>query len=225
MHDEVADRLLVHIIDDDESVRRSLDFMLRNAGFRTERWVSGDSFLKLADRSGTACVLLDVHLPGRDGLSVQKAMSQAGFNFPVIILTGHGDVELAVQAMRAGAQDFLEKPFERGRLLASLSQAFKSIGDQEALRGKAEWAATQLGKLTEREREVLDGLACGYPNKTIAFDLGISARTVEVYRANVMVKLQVGNFADALRIAFAAGLGSDADWRATHRVDLRLGSG
>lgn len=219
MRNDQSKRQLVHIVDDDDSVRRSLDFLLRNAGYRTERWESGDDFLRRADRFNKACVLLDIRMPGQDGLTVQRKMVEQGFDFPVIVLTGHGDVALAVEAMQAGALDFIEKPFGRDRLLASLSFAFGSITDRESLRDRIGWAKSQLGKLTEREREVLDGLACGYPNKSIAFDLGISSRTVEVYRANVMAKLDVSNFADALRIAFAAGLGSEREWRSAHRQE------
>ncbi|MDE8653677.1 response regulator transcription factor [Novosphingobium album (ex Liu et al. 2023)] len=207
---------LVHVVDDEDSVRRSLDFLLRTAGYNVERWADGDAFLKGADKSVHACVLLDIRMPGLDGLEVQERMGDAGLDFPVIVLTGHGDISLAVRAMKAGAMDFLEKPFDREKLLRSLAVAFRQIADRETLRDRAQWARAQLGKLTEREREVLDGLACGYPNKTIAYDLGISSRTVEVYRANVMAKLDVGNFADALRVAFAAGLGSEQGWRKTH---------
>ena len=207
---------LVHVVDDEEPVRRSLDFLLRTSGFRVERWADGESFLKGAKRDQPACVLLDIRMPGMDGLQVQEEMARRGLNLPVIVLTGHGDVATAVRAMQAGAVDFLEKPFERERLLQAIEVARRRAGSQAAQRDHERWAQTQVAALTEREREVLDGLACGYPNKTVAYDLGISSRTVEVYRANVMSKLEVTNFADALRIAFAAGLGSDAQWRSRH---------
>jgi len=223
MTESDADLRLVHVIDDEDSVRRSLDFLLRTAGYRVERWPDGPSFLKGADKAVHACVLLDIRMPGMDGLEVQQSMVRDGFDFPVIVLTGHGDIDMAVRAMKAGAADFLTKPGDRETLLRALDRAFRSIDDREALRERADWARTQLGKLTDREREVLDGLACGYPNKTIAYDLGISSRTVEVYRANVMAKLEVSNFADALRVAFAAGLGSDNRWRRAHGVGLSSG--
>lgn len=218
---------LVHIVDDDAPVRRALDFMLRNAGYRTECWNSGDDFLRCADRSTPACLLLDVRMPGRDGLAVLDLITRDGLTFPVIILTGHGEIDLAVAVMKAGACDFIEKPFERERLIGALDDAFASLEDSEALRRKAEWAGAELAKLTEREREVLHGLACGFPNKTIVYDLGISARTVEVYRANVMAKLHAASFAEALRIAFAAGLGSKRQWYQVHQPNqhaARLGS-
>lgn len=209
---------LVHVVDDEDSIRRSLDFLLRTAGFQVEKWENGETFLKGADRTVPACVLLDVRMPGMDGLQVQAEMASHGLNMPVIVLTGHGDIGTAVRAMRARAVDFLEKPFNRERLLEALETGFVQIADREGQRRREEWAKTQIAKLTEREREVLEGLACGYPNKTIAYDLGISSRTVEVYRANVMEKLGVTNFADALRVAFAAGMGSEKDWRTKYSV-------
>ena len=209
---------LVHVVDDEESIRRSLDFLLRTAGFEVEKWADGDSFLKGADRTVPACVLLDVRMPGMDGLQVQSEMAARGLNLPVIVLTGHGDISTAVRAMQAGALDFLEKPFERDRLLQALGIGFAQLADREGKREREQWAKTQVAALTQREQEVLEGLACGYPNKTIAYDLGISSRTVEVYRANVMEKLEVTNFADVLRIAFAAGMGSEKDWRERYSV-------
>ena len=209
---------LVHVVDDEDSVRRSLDFLLRSAGYRTERWEDGEAFLKGTDKAEPACVLLDVRMPGMDGLQVQAEMANRGYNLPVVVLTGHGDISTAVRAMQGGAIDFLEKPFNRERLLEALEIGFTRIEDREGARKREEWAKTEVGKLTEREKEVLEGLACGYPNKTIAYDLGISSRTVEVYRANVMSKFEVSNFPDALRVAFAAGLGSEKKWRETYNV-------
>lgn len=209
----MAGTKLVHVVDDEDSVRRSLDFLLRGAGFKVEKWPDGISFLKGVSASEPACVLLDVRMPGMDGLQVQSQMMKQGLNLPVIILTGHGDIGTAVRAMRAGAIDFLEKPFNRDRLLEALEVAADRLADRENTKSQERWAKTQLAGLTMREQEVLDGLACGYPNKTIAYDLGISSRTVEVYRANAMTKLGVSNLAAALRIAFAAGLGSESGWR------------
>lgn len=215
----MTDSKLVHIVDDEEPVRRSLDFLLRTAGYRVEKWPDGESFLKGAEPSEHACVLLDVRMPGMDGLQVQAEMRTRGFNLPVVVLTGHGDIGTAVQAMQGGAIDFLEKPFERDSLLEAIETGFAQLSDQAAQREREQWARTRIALLTQREEEVLEGLACGYPNKTIAYDLGISSRTVEVYRANAMSKLQVSNFADALRIAFAAGMGSEKEWRRKYLVD------
>ncbi len=214
----MAENKLVHIVDDEDSIRRSLDFLLRADGYRTERWEDGEAFLKGADKAEPACVLLDVRMPGMDGLQVQAEMASRGYNLPVIVLTGHGDISTAVRAMQGGAVDFLEKPFNRERLLEAIETGFARVEDREAARKREDWAKTEVAKLTEREKEVLEGLACGYPNKTIAYDLGISSRTVEVYRANVMSKFEVSNFADALRVAFAAGMGSEKQWRETYNV-------
>ncbi len=214
----MTDTRLVHVVDDEDAIRRSLDFLLRTAGFSVEKWSGGAAFLKGADRAVPACVLLDVRMPGMDGLQVQDEMADRGMNFPVIVLTGHGDIATAVRAMQGGAVDFLEKPFERDRLLKALELGFSLLAGREQARDREQWARTQVAALTERERQVLDGLACGYPNKTIAYDLGISSRTVEVYRANAMEKLDVASFADALRVAFAAGMGSEAEWRQMYSV-------
>ena len=155
----MADGKLVHIVDDEESIRRSLDFLLRPAGFRTERWEDGEAFLKDADKTEPACVLLDVRMPGMDGLQVQAEMAGRGFNMPVVVLTGHGDISTAVRAMQGGAVDFLEKPFNRERLLQALESGFAQIEDREAARKREDWAKTEVAKLTDREKEVLEGLA------------------------------------------------------------------
>lgn len=212
---------LVHVVDDEESIRRSLQFLLRTAGYRVEQWRDGEEFLNGVDRAAPACVLLDVRMPRMDGLEVQAEMKRRGFLQPVIVLTGHGDVATAVRAMQGGAVDFLEKPFERESLLQALDASFAQLADTGARAHREARAVTQIAALSEREREVLDGLACGLPNKTIAYDLGISSRTVEVYRANVMAKLSVSNFADALRVAFAAGIGDEQAWRVQHQVGVR----
>lgn len=211
-------RKLVHVVDDDEGVRRSLDFLLCHAGYEVLRWSGAEEFLKGADKMVRACALLDIRMPGMDGLALQREMKVQGFNFPTIVLSGHGEIAMAVQAMQEGAVDFLQKPADRQHVLDAVESAFETMADCEGQRNRIDWARAQLGLLTARELEVLDGLACGYPNKTIAYDLGISARTVEVYRANVMEKLGVKSFADALRIAFAAGLGSERHWLESHTL-------
>ena len=150
------------------------------------------------------CILLDIRMPGMDGLEVQQALHNEGVGLPVIIMTGHGDVTLAVKAMKAGAVDFIEKPFEKEALLASLDQGFGRLSRKEATDDRKRDAEVRLQALTARERDVLNGLAQGLPNKTIAYDLGISPRTVEIHRANLMTKLEVRSLSEALRIAFAA---------------------
>jgi two-component system, LuxR family, response regulator FixJ len=203
----VQDKRLIHLVDDEEAIRKSAGFMLRTVGFEVRTYASGVEFLKLARTAETGCVLLDVRMPELDGLQVQSEMAQRGINMPVVVLTGHGDVTLAVQAMKAGAVDFIEKPFEKASLLEAIDRGFARIDRVDVRATEEAEAQVRIGVLTPREKEVLDGLARGYPNKTIAYDLGVSSRTVEVHRASLMSKLAVRSLSDALRIAFAAGLG------------------
>ncbi|TPG55240.1 response regulator transcription factor [Sphingomonas glacialis] len=203
----MAEHRLVHIVDDEEAIRRSASFMLKTSGFLVETWASGVEFLKAARHAEMGCVLLDVRMPEMDGLEVQQAMLERGIAMPVVVLTGHGDVSIAVRAMKAGAIDFIEKPFSKAVLLEALAAAFERIDRAETEAVRAAGAAVAIGGLTVREREVLAGLANGLPNKTIAYDFGISPRTVEVHRANIMTKLHARSLSEALRIAFAAGLG------------------
>lgn len=204
----MPDKRLVHIVDDEEAIRRSASFMLKTSGFAVETYASGVSFLKEARHAEQGCILLDVRMPEMDGLEVQQGLAERGITMPVVILTGHGDVSIAVRAMKAGAVDFIEKPFEKATLLGALEAAFGRLERSAQRDERAADAAILLQALTPRERDVLAGLANGLPNKTIAYDLGISSRTVEVHRANLMVKLDVRSLSDALRIAFAAGLGA-----------------
>lgn len=203
----MADRKLVYVVDDDEAIRRSASFMLKTSGYAVETWADGVAFLKEVRRLSDGCILLDVRMPEMDGLEVQQALLDRGITMPVIVLTGHADVLVAVRAMKAGAVDFLEKPFEKALLLAAIETAFARLASAGGAAARAADAGVILSILTRREREVLEGLAQGLPNKTIAFDLGISPRTVEVHRANLMAKLDVRSLSDALRLAFAAGLG------------------
>ena len=195
---------LVHIVDDDDSVRRSAAFMLKHAGYRVESHVSGVEFLKSAKSTERGCVLLDVRMPEMDGLEVQQEMGARGIDMPVVILTGHGDIALAVKALRAGAVNFIEKPYEKEALLRAIEEAYMRLDRAHDREMKAGEAKIRLASLTGRERDVLNGLVAGYPNKTIAYDLGISPRTVEIYRANMMEKLRVQSLSEALRIAFIA---------------------
>jgi two-component system response regulator FixJ len=194
----------VYLVDDEEAIRRSAGFMLRTSGHQVETYASGDEFLKAAADLAPGCVLLDIRMPGSDGLAVQQALVDRGIPLPVVIMTGHGDVGIAVRAMKAGAVDFIEKPFEKAVLLAALELGWTRLDRSGRQRVQAEEAAHRLKVLTPRERDVLDGLVDGLPNKTIAFDLGISPRTVEIHRANLMAKLEVKSLSEALRLAFAA---------------------
>jgi two-component system response regulator FixJ len=195
---------LIHLVDDDEAIRRSAGFMLKTSGFHVRSYENGVELLKAAPQLEPGCILLDIRMPGMDGLEVQEALKAKGVALPVIIMTGHGDVSLAVQAMKAGAVDFIEKPFEKAVLLSAIEQGIDRLKRSSAGRERADEAAVRLQALTPRERDVLDGLAKGLPNKTIAYDLGISPRTVEIHRANLMSKLEVRSLSEALRLAFAA---------------------
>jgi len=202
---------IVHIVDDDEAIRQSIGFLLRKSGYAVETYPSGTQFLKAATRETRGCVLLDVRMPDLDGLEVQARLAQSGIALPVIMLTGHGDVTLAVRAIKAGAIEFLEKPFERTALLAAIETALAHAARTNREQLAAVDARIRLAALTPRERDVLDGMVLGRPNKLIAFDLDIATRTVEVHRANLMDKLAARSLSDVLRIAFAAGLGDPAE--------------
>ena len=202
----------VHLVDDDEAIRRSASFMLKTSGFNVRTFASGLELLK--ERTLTeGCILLDVRMPVMDGIEVQQALRANGVTLPVIIMTGHGDVDVAVQAMKYGAVDFIEKPFEKVVLLSAIEEGFSRLEHASRSHARANEARVMLEALTPREKDVLQGLARGYPNKTIGFDLGISPRTVEIHRANLMSKLEVASLSGALRIAFAAELDEDEDER------------
>lgn len=201
----------IHLVDDEESIRKSAGFMLKSSGFAVQTYASGIAFLKAVKTAEPGCILLDVRMPDMDGLEVQDVLADRGVTMPVIVLTGHGDVGIAVRVMKAGAVDFLEKPFEKAALLASIGAAFSRLDNSDARALREAEAKVRVAVLTPREREVLIGLVNGFPNKTIAYDLEISARTVEVHRANLMTKLEVHSLSDALRIAFAAGLGDSPE--------------
>lgn len=204
-----AYRRTVHLVDDDDAIRRSVGFMLRTSGFAVESHSSGVHLLKQKELA-QGCILLDIRMPEMDGLEVQRALLERGVTLPVVVMTGHGDISIAVQAMKAGAVEFIEKPFEKAVLLAAVEEGFARLDRSDRKLVRAEEAAVRLQVLTLREREVLEGLAKGFPNKTIAYDLGISPRTVEIHRANLMTKLGVSSLSEALRIAFSAGLGDEA---------------
>ena len=199
----------VYLVDDDDGVRSSVGFMLKTSGYTVETFTSGDEFLRVAAKLEPGCILLDVRMPGTDGLEVQAELNRQGVTHPVTVMTGHGDIAMAVAAMKEGANDFIEKPFEKHTLIQALVHAGHQLNDDERRHKRRQDAQVLLNGLTPRERDVLDGLVKGYPNKTIGYDLGISPRTVEIHRAHLMQKMDVHNLSDLLRIAFAAGLGTD----------------
>jgi two-component system response regulator FixJ len=204
-------RTKIYLVDDDDAVRRSAAFMLRTSGFTVHVFESGIELLKEVKYLAPGCILLDIRMPDMDGLEVQHALNDRGVTMPVIVLTGHGDVATAVMAMKNGAADFLEKPFEKASLLDAIGRAADAIDHHEAASASEREARLRIAALTPRERDVLRELARGHPNKAIAYDLGISPRTVEVHRANVMSKLDVRSLSEALRIAFAAHIDEEPD--------------
>ena len=207
----------IYLVDDDDAVRRSVGFMLKTSGYSVESFVNGAEFLKEVRSLEPGCVLLDIQMPEVDGLEVQTELRERGVAFPVIVMTGHGDVEVAVRAMKSGAVDFIEKPFAKETMVEAIGEAFARLDRSSAKSRRREEAELLVNSLTPREYEVLAGLAKGHPNKTIGYDLEISPRTVEIHRANLMKKLDVHNLSDLLRIAFAAGVG-DAEQAA---ADIR----
>lgn len=203
----MTDTRLIHLVDDDEAIRHSASFMLRHAGFRVKTYVDGVAFLEQVDDAEKGCILLDVQMPKMDGLQVQEALNERGVAMPVIVLTGHGDVAVAVRAMKAGAVDFVEKPYAKQTLVDALSRAFERLEARRKEEVLADEARGLIEHLTGREKEVLLGLVGGQTNKEIAISLDISPRTVEIHRANVMEKMGASNLSTVLRIAFAAGFG------------------
>jgi two-component system, LuxR family, response regulator FixJ len=195
----------VHIVDDDWAVRRSLERLLGSAGLKTVSYEGGPSFLDTAAGLADGCVLLDLRMPGMDGLELQARLVKLGVPLPVIVITGQGDVQSAVRAMKAGAVDFIEKPYGDEALLATVEAALARPSRTDR-QGEAADARRRVAALSPREHEVLDALVAGKSNKVIAYDLGISVRTVEVHRARMMERLGVRQLAEAIRIAVMAGL-------------------
>ncbi|MDP3852436.1 response regulator FixJ [Phenylobacterium sp.] len=196
---------VVHLIDDDEAVRDSLSFLLTTAGIASRTYESAVTFLDQLAGAAPGCVVTDIRMPDMNGLELVRRLKDRGASHPIIVITGHGDVPLAVEAMKAGVVDFLEKPFDDEALLGSIRTAL-TIGGQatQASEERRKFEA-MLAALSPRETEVLKGVLAGKQNKVIAFELGISARTVEVYRANVMTKTSAGSLSELVRMALLAG--------------------
>lgn len=197
---------LRHVRDDDEPFRTSLAVLLKSAGYAVECFETGPAFLDVCGTLDGACVLLDVRLPQMSGLDVQEALRSKRPDLPVIMITGHGDIPMAVRAMQAGALDFIEKPFRDDELLESLDRAVKSSESQGRDTGMAEEIRARIDALSQREREVLERLVIGRPTKIIAHELGISPRTAEIHRARVMDKMDAESLSHLVRMALAAGL-------------------
>ena len=201
-----SDAAVVHIIDDDEAVRESTAFLLRTADIQVETYETATQFLDALPRIKPGCVVTDVRMPGMSGIEMLQRLRSLKFSMPVIVITGHGDVPLAVEAMKAGAMDFIEKPFDDEVLLGAVRAALSAQTTDTERRALTATINSRVASLSNREREVLEGLVAGHPNKTIAYELGISPRTVEIYRANVMTKMEAASLSDLVRMALLAGI-------------------
>ena len=197
---------LVHIVDDDEWVRESASILLDSAGYDIVAHESGVAFLETLPELEPGCVILDMHMPVLTGLQVQEQLAARGVHWPVIVLTGQGDIGIAVQAMKNGAFEFLEKPYENNHLLQALTEAFEKIDQIHEESAREASARVRIESLSQRELQVVQGLLAGLPNKLIAYELDLSTRTVEIYRANAMDKLKASSLSTALRIAMTAGV-------------------
>ena len=201
----------VYIIDDDPAMRDSLDFLLGSAGFSVRLFDSAQVFLSELPKLETGCVVTDIRMPGMDGMELLRQLNGTSGvrKLPVIVMTGHGDVPLAVEAMKLGALDFLEKPFEDDRLIGMIETALSQNDGGSKSEAVTAEMATRVASLTQRERQVMQGLVSGQSNKVIAREYDISPRTVEVYRANVMTKMQAGSLSELVRFAIRAGVFED----------------
>ena len=205
----MAHRGKVYVIDDDEAMRDSLDFLLGAADFHVTLFESAHNFLHTISSVDLGCVVSDVRMPAIDGIELLKRLKANRSVFPVVIMTGHGDVPLAVEAMKLGAVDFLEKPFEDERIIGMIDVALRQAQSSAQSEAMAHDIASRIATLSPRERQVMDGLIAGLSNKLIARDYEISPRTIEVYRANVMTKMQAGSLSELVRLAIRAGVLKD----------------
>ena len=207
-----SDKAVVHVIDDDEAVRQSLAFLLGTAGLEVRTYDSATAFLDAVSNVAEGCVITDVRMPGISGIELLRRLRKLKLAVPVIVITGHADVPLAVEAMKIGAADFLEKPFDDEVLLASVRSALNALDRDRKREAERSEIQGRLAGLSSRERDVLEGLVAGQANKQIAHGLGISPRTIEIYRANLMTKMQAASLSDLVRMAMIAGIiGPESD--------------
>jgi len=207
-----SDKAVVHVIDDDQAMRESLAFLLSTVGLEVQTYESAVAFLKVAREVDAGCVITDVRMPELSGVDLLRQLRELKLAIPVIVITGHGDVPLAVEAMKIGAFDFLEKPFDDEVLLASVRSALNQLDQDQKRQAERGDIQARLAGLSNRERDVLEGLVTGHANKQIAYDLGISPRTIEIYRANLMTKMQAASLSDLVRMSLVAGiLGHNAE--------------
>jgi two-component system, LuxR family, response regulator FixJ len=199
----------VHVIDDDDAARDSLRFLLESAGLTARTYDSASAFLSQLARVEPGCIITDVRMPQISGIELLQRLAAAGVRLPVIVITGHGDIALAVEAMKMGAVDFFEKPYDDEALLGAVRTALSRRESEEKRDGARTEVQQRIAELTARERQVLDGLVAGKPNKNIAFDLEISPRTVEIYRANVMTKMRAASLSELVRMALLARIAEE----------------
>jgi two-component system, LuxR family, response regulator FixJ len=197
---------LVYIVDDDEAVRESLSALLDAKGYTVRTFGLARDFLAAAPTLRPGVLIADIRMPGMDGIEMQRELTARAFQFPLIVITGHGDVPLAVRAMKSGAIDFIEKPFSTEAIVTSIDAASVQVSRSARTDPLSATAAERVGLLSPREREVLQGLLAGLPNKAIAYDLAISPRTVEIHRARVMEKMGARSLSELIRMSLAAGL-------------------
>ena len=195
---------IVFVIDDDESIREALRSLIRSVGLRVETFASAPAFLESKRPDLPACLILDVRMPGLSGLDLQRDLAEANVHIPIIFITGHADVPMAVEAMQKGALDFIQKPFRDQDLLDRIGTALQKDRERRSERRLQADLHERVGTLTKREREVLDLVVTGKPNKVIAYELGVSQRTVEIHRARVMEKMQARSLADLVRMRIGA---------------------
>lgn len=201
-----SDADIVHVVDDDEAMRDSMAFLLRAENFQVQTYADAADFLNALPQIKAGCVVTDVRMPGMSGIELLQRLRELQVSLPVIVVSGHGDVPLAVEAMKTGALDFIEKPFDDEVFLRAIRLALSAHAVDSQREAQKATINSRLESLSNREREVLEGLVAGHPNKTIAYDLGISPRTVEIYRANVMEKMQARSLSDLVRMALVGGL-------------------
>ena len=203
----MPDSKIIHVVDDDADVRQALAFLLGTAGYTVRVHESALAFLEVLSEVRGGCVVTDIRMPGMDGLELQRRLRAQAVGLPVIVMTGHGDIPLAVEAMKLGAVDFIEKPFDDDTMLNAINFALERHRTDSKRQSQIAEIRTRIEALSGRERDVFGGLVAGKANKVIAYDLGISPRTVEVYRANVMTKMGAESLSELVRMAMMAGQG------------------
>ncbi|HXX26262.1 MAG TPA: response regulator FixJ [Pseudolabrys sp.] len=197
---------MIYVVDDDEAARQSLEFLLKTAGMKVRSFDGAKPFLAALPEIRSGCVITDVRMPDITGIDLLRKVKESGVDIPVIVITGHGDIALAVEAMKIGAVDFFEKPFDDDALIASVKNSLSRTAGSAQRNAELSQINDKLAALSNRERQVLEGLVAGKANKVIAFDLGISPRTVEIYRANLMTKMAANSLSELVRMAMTAGI-------------------